>query len=24
VQYQKARDFDRVLGQGTSGLSDKY
>ena len=24
VQYQKARDFDRVLGEGTSGLSDKY
>jgi hypothetical protein len=24
VQYEKARDFDRVLGQGTSGLSDKY
>ena len=24
IQYQKARDFDRVLGEGTSGASDKY
>ena len=24
INYQKARDFDRVLGDGTSGLSDKY
>jgi hypothetical protein len=24
IQEQKARDFDRVLGAGTSGLSDNY
>jgi hypothetical protein len=24
IDYQKARDFDRVLGEGTSGASDKY
>jgi hypothetical protein len=24
IDYQKARDFDRVLGEGTEGLSDKY
>jgi hypothetical protein len=24
IQYQKARDFDRVLGAGTSGSADMY
>lgn len=24
IDYQKSRDFDRVLGAGTSDLSDKY
>lgn len=24
IKEQKARDFDRILGAGTSGLSDKY
>jgi hypothetical protein len=24
IKYQKARDFDRVLGAGTDGLSNNY
>lgn len=24
IKYQKARDFDRVLGDGTRGMSDNF